>query len=522
MTEKQNSSFSEETLSIWRDTVHLPTFNPLKEDHTTDVLVVGAGITGITAAYMLAKRGVSVTLIDANKLTSGTTGYTTAKISAQHGLIYDHLIRSLGEENAALYYQANKEGLHWIGSHIKENGLHCDFEIQPSLIYATNDQEAKAVEKEKKAYDRLGILSSLKDSAALPFKVKNALIMPGQAQFHPLMYLHELIAELVKMNVAIFEETLAETIEETEKERRVKTKQGFTINCRDVLICSHFPFYDHRFYFARMFAERSYLLACETDRALPDGMYLSAGNPKRSIRGLHLNQKNYLLIGGENHKTGRGESMEHHYEQLASFAKQQFGQTKIVAHWSAQDFTTLDQVPYIGRIAKNSPHILVAAGFHKWGMTTGTLAAQLLTDLVLGRENPYEALFSPSRFEATPMLASFLAENLQVAGQLIKGKLSRPAPLNEHLQNDQAVIAELHGERVGAYRNGKGELTVVDTTCPHLGCEVNWNQGEKSWDCPCHGSRFKANGEVIDGPAKDALTLFFSEAGHEKRAENKE
>ncbi|GAY76927.1 rieske [2Fe-2S] iron-sulfur protein [Sporolactobacillus inulinus] len=228
------------------------------------------------------------------------------------------------------------------------------------------------------------------------------------------------------------------------------------------------------------------------------------------------------MIGGENHKTGRGESMERHYERLADFAEKQFGQTKIVAHWSAQDFTTLDQVPYIGRMTKNNPHILVAAGFHKWGMTTSTIAAQILTDIVLEQANPYLALFSPSRFEATSMLASFLVENLQVAGQLIKGKLSRPVPLSDELQNDQAVIAELHGERVGAYRNEKGELTVVDTTCPHLGCEVNWNEGEKSWDCPCHGSRFKASGEIIDGPAKDPLKLFFSEAGHEKRAGNKE
>lgn len=520
MTEKQNR-FSEETLSIWRDTVHLPAFSPLKGECATDVLVVGAGITGITTAYMLAKRGVQVTLIDASKLASGTTGYTTAKISAQHGLIYDHLIRSMGEEKAALYYQANKEGLHWIGNHVKENDLHCDFNMQPSILYATSDKEAQDIEKEKKAYDQLGILGTLTDSVALPFAVKNALIMPGQAQFHPLMYLHELIAELVKMNVPIYEETLAETIEEKETERQVKTKNG-SISCQHVLICSHFPFYDYRFYFARMFPELSYLLACETDGALPDGMYLSAGNPKRSIRGLHLNQKDYLLIGGENHKTGRGESMERHYERLADFAEKQFGQTKIVAHWSAQDFTTLDQVPYIGRMTKNNPHILVAAGFHKWGMTTSTIAAQILTDIVLEQANPYLALFSPSRFEATSMLASFLVENLQVAGQLIKGKLSRPVPLSDELQNDQAVIAELHGERVGAYRNEKGELTVFDTTCPHLGCEVNWNEGEKSWDCPCHGSRFKASGEIIDGPAKDPLKLFFSEAGHEKRAGNKE
>lgn len=513
---QQANIFSEETSSLWRDTVHLPAFRPLQENRKTNTLVVGAGITGITAAYLLAKNGVPVTLIDASTVASGTSGYTTAKITAQHGLIYDHLIRTLGEEKAALYYQANKEALHWMGSHVLERALHCDYEIQPAVVYATTDQEAKNIEKEKLAYDRLGILGNLTHSIDLPIDVKNALIMPGQAQFHPLMYLHELVADLVKMHVPIFEETLAVDITDKESEPLVMTKQGFGIQCQNVLICSHFPFYDNRFYFSRMFPERSYLAAYETEGKVPEGMYLSASAPKRSIRGLRLNHKNYLLIGGENHKTGRGEPMEQHYQRLESFARQTFGDQDLVAHWSAQDFTTLDQVPYIGKLAKNNPHVLVAAGFHKWGMTTGTLAAQLLTDLVLERANPYVDLFKPARFEAAPMLASFLVENMKTAGNLIKGKISKPQPLEEHLQNDQGIIASLHGRKVGAYRNKEGQLTVVDATCPHMGCEVNWNQGERTWDCPCHGSRFTANGEVLDGPAKESLAMIFSESDHKE------
>jgi glycine/D-amino acid oxidase-like deaminating enzyme/nitrite reductase/ring-hydroxylating ferredoxin subunit len=515
--EQQNTNLSENTSSLWHDTVHLPTFQSLQENRTTNTLVVGAGITGITAAYLLAKSGVPVTLIDASTIASGTSGYTTAKITAQHGLIYDHLIRTLGEEKAALYYQANKEALHWMGSHVQEHDLHCDYEIQPAVVYATTDQEAKNIEKEKLAYDRLGILGNLTPSIDLPIEVKNALIMPGQAQFHPLMYLHELLADLVKMNVPIFEETLAVDIRDKESEPFVMTKQGFGVRCQHVLICSHFPFYDNRFYFSRMFPERSYLIACETEGKVPDGMYLSAEAPKRSIRGLRLNHKNYLLIGGENHKTGRGESMDVHYQKLIDFAREQFGEEKIKAHWSAQDFTTLDQVPYIGRLANNNPRVLVAAGFHKWGMTTGTLAAQLLTDLVLERANPYVELFSPARFEAVPMLASFLVENMKTAGNLIKGKISKLEPLDEHLQNDHGAIASLHGRKVGAYRNKDGHLTVVDATCPHMGCEVNWNQGERTWDCPCHGSRFTANGDVLDGPAKESLSLIFSESDHQNK-----
>ncbi|MCO7125824.1 FAD-dependent oxidoreductase [Sporolactobacillus shoreicorticis] len=518
--EQQNINFSDGTSSLWRDTVHLPAFSPLKENKITNTLIVGAGITGITAAYMLAKSGVSVMLIDADRISGGTSGNTTAKITAQHGLIYDRLIHSIGEEKAALYYQANKEALHWIGKHVNDQDLQCNYEIQPAVVYATTEQEEKQVEKEKEAYERLGILGSITHSIDLPIEIKNALIMPGQAQFHPLMYLHELLADLVKMNVSIFEKTLATDVQDQKSESFVITQQGFRIRCQHVLICSHFPFYDNRFYFSRMFPERSYLIACKTAGDPPEGMYISAGTPKRSIRGLRLNHKNYLLIGGENHKTGRGESIDAHYQHLADFAYTHFGLHKAAAHWSAQDFTTLDQVPYIGRLAKNNPRVLVAAGFHKWGMTTGTLAAQLMTDLVLERANPYAELFSPSRFEAAPMLASFLVENMKTAGQLIKGKLSKPEPLDGHLQRDCGIVASLHGRKVGAYRDKDGNLTVVDATCPHMGCEVNWNQDERTWDCPCHGSRFKANGEVLDGPAKKSLSLLFSESDHQSKTQN--
>ncbi|MCL1632069.1 FAD-dependent oxidoreductase [Sporolactobacillus sp. CPB3-1] len=512
---QQKHVTSENTTSLWRNTLHLPTFSPLNENQTTDTLVVGAGITGITAAYLLAKNGVPVTLIDAASIASGTTGDTTAKITAQHGLIYDHLIHTVGVERAALYYQANKEAVHWIGDHVKKHDLHCDYEIRPAIVYATTDQEAKEIEKEKAAYDRLGILGTLSDDPGMPFAVKSALVMPGQAQFHPLMYLHELIADLVKMNVPIYEQTLAETIRDPASAPLVMTRQGFSIRCRHVLICSHFPFHDNRFYFSRMFPERSYLIAYAFNGTAPEGMYISAGDPKRSVRSLKLNHEQYLLIGGENHKTGRGESMERHYQRLAEFAREQFGTSKIIARWSAQDYTTLDKIPYIGRLAKNNSNILVAVGFRKWGMSTGTLAAHLLADTVLEHENPYTDLFSPSRFEPSPMLASFLMENMKTAGHLVQGKLSKPQPLEDQmLSNGCGMIASLHGRKVGAYRDETGKLTVVDATCPHMGCEVNWNQGERTWDCPCHGSRFHADGKVIDGPAKDPLSLIFSESDH--------
>lgn len=498
-----------ETSSLWRDTVRLPSFKSLNEDIRTEVLVVGGGITGITAAYVLASRGVKVVLIDAGRLASGTTGYTTAKITAQHGLIYDELLAHIGREKAQLYYQANSEALGWIKQTVRDLEINCAYAEQPAVVYATTEREARAIEKEQAAYERLGIPGHLACASDLQIKVINMLTMPDQAQFHPLMYLRHLIAELVKMGVQIYEQTLAVDLEEG-PDPVIHTGEGHTLRCRDVLICSHFPFYDHRFYFSRMYPERSYLLACETDQPLPEGMYISASDPKRSLRGLSLSGKHLVLIGGENHKTGRGESTEVHFQRLEGFADSVLGENRKIAYWSAQDYTTVDKIPYIGRHAKNQPHVYVAAGFRKWGMTTGTLAAHLLADQVLERGNPYAELFSPARFEPDPMIRQFFVENSTIAGHLIKGKLERGRPLSD-LGEGQGSVIRYNGQRAGAYKNIAGNLVIVDTTCPHMGCEVNWNQAEKTWDCPCHGSRFRATGEVIDGPAQEPLERLYTD-----------
>lgn len=507
---QKTAPFSEETCSVWRDTVHLPSFKPLKEDIQTETLIVGGGITGIISAYLLAKEGMKVALIEAAQLCSGTTGYTTAKITAQHGLIYNELIGHFGKEKAKLYYQANREALNWIGQIVQEQDIRCGFQKQPALVYAASEKEAEEIEKEAEAYEKLGIPGSLSDSADLQLQVKKALTMPDQAQFHPLMFLHFLISELVKMGVLIYEETLAVDIEE-EPSCVVHTQEGPRIHCRDVLICSHFPFYDKAFYFSRMYPERSYLMAVETEQPIPEGMYLSAGEPRRSIRSLSLGGEPLVLVGGENHKTGRGENTAVHFQNLAAFADQVFGANKIVFHWSAQDYTTLDKVPYIGRLSAGKRHIYMAAGFRKWGMTTGTLAARLLADQLLERNNPYSEVFSPSRFAADPMIKRFFIENSKVAGHLIKGKLEKVRTSIEDLATDEGAVISFNGKRAGAYKDKNGRLMVVDTTCPHMGCEVNWNQGERTWDCPCHGSRFKANGELIDGPSRKSLKQLFAE-----------
>ncbi len=235
-------------------------------------------------------------------------------------------------------------------------------------------------------------------------------------------------------------------------------------------------------------------------------MYISADDPTRSLRYTPVNGEPLVLIGGENHKTGQGPDTMLHYLALEAFAEKTLGIEEYVYRWSAQDLITLDKVPYIGPVTADKPNILVATGYRKWGMTNGTTAAMLLTDIILKKENPYRDLFSPSRFKkADPDIKKFISFNANVAGHLLKGKLEFVPKDPSDLQNDEGSVVMVNGKRAGAYKDPEGKLHIVDTTCTHLGCECEWNHGERTWDCPCHGSRYSYDGEVLNGPTEKPL-----------------
>ena len=328
-------------------------------------------------------------------------------------------------------------------------------------------------------------------------------MMRNQAQFHPLHYLKTLVELAVKHGASFYEQTVAQHIE-TSTRPVVQTKNGATITCDTVVICTHFPFFDPAFYFARLHAERSYVIAVESHERL-QGMYLSANEPKRSLRYTMIDGKPLLFVGGESHKVGQGTNMIHHYEALQSFSKHIFGLSDVQYRWSAQDLVTLDNLPYIGPIRTSLPHILVATGYRKWGMTTSTVAAHLLADLALQKENRYAQLFAPSRFVADPSLNHLLTEGIDVAKHFLIGKLEYALRTPRDISPGEGAVVNVDGKRAGAYRDEQGRLYVVDTTCTHMGCELEWNNSERSWDCPCHGSRFSFSGKVLEGPATEPL-----------------
>lgn len=486
-----------------------PRYPSLLEDKQTEVGVIGGGIVGILTAYLLAKAGKQVTLIEARELLSGVTGNTTAKVTAQTSMIYNELISTFGEEKARLYYDANTEGMHSIEQIAKELSIDCDWETKDASIYASTAKGLKQLEKEARAYETLAIDGVLTNGQVneLPFKTTGALTMPDQAQFHPVKFLAPLLNEIERLGGSVYERTRA--IKVCKGKMRVHLESGFSLDCDKVVVATHYPFNDFQgLYFSKLSIERSYSLVATTDAPLVNGMYISAESPSRSLRSVRNDKgEDFLLIGGDGHQTGKSsEANQEHYQNLEDFGKRYFAIKDIPNHWSAQDMTTLDKVPYVGQMIRSTPNILLATGFNKWGMAMGAVAAKVLTDNVLNKPNVYADLFNPLRNKLKAKdVQQFTWKNTAVGKDLVVTKAKRPTMTPDDLEPDQGGLVSVDGKKVGGYRDAKGHVHLVKTTCTHMGCGLNWNDAERSWDCPCHGSRFTYAGEVIDGPAVKPL-----------------
>jgi glycine/D-amino acid oxidase-like deaminating enzyme/nitrite reductase/ring-hydroxylating ferredoxin subunit len=504
------AKLSSHPASLWQQQHSSDTFSPLKENISADVTVIGAGITGITAAYLLAKEGLSVALLEAGRVIGGTTGFTTAKISSQHGLIYQDLIKQHGQEKARLYYEANQEGLSFIQESINDLQIDCDFHTLPSFVYSTSKEMEQKVEEEANAYLKLGINGGFAhtEDLSLPFPVKNGVMMRDQAQFHPVKYLNGLLRAFTELGGNVYEHTKATDIQKDSS--IVETESGFEVKSKTIIVSTHYPFNDmNGLLFSRLHIERSYALAAKIEQVtIPDGMYLSADEPTRSIRSaMGPDGEKLLLLGGEGHPTGQHDrDTLTNYEKLAEFGARYFDINDIPYHWSSQDIFSLDRLPYIGPIQKGSENVLVATAYAKWGMTNGTIAACILKDTILNQVNPYKDLFHPSRGEMeASSIKNFVKENATVAKELVKGKLKRKSRSLEELRCDEGGIVHLDGKKVGAYKDSEGTCHLIKPTCTHMGCDVEWNDAERSWDCPCHASRFSYKGDVLEGPATKPL-----------------
>ncbi len=424
--------------SVWTKTAKRPDFESLDQDITTDVLVIGGGMTGILCGYLLKEAGVSCVIVEADKICSGTTGNTTGKLTVQHGLIYHKLIRSFGVEAAKRYLDANREALAKYQSLCRS--IDCDFEKRDSYVYALHDRQK--LEKELKALERIGCRASFVEDLPLPFPVAGAVKIAQQAEFHPLKFAFAAAREL-----SIYENTMVTEL--CPNGARTKEHQ---ITAKTVIVATHFPFVNtHGSYFLKLYQHRSYLIGLENGPDL-NGMYVDEDQKGYTFR----NYGDLLLVGGGGHRTGKKGGGPQVPETLAARC---YPDAKIVYRWAAQDCMPLDDLPYIGRYSAMTPDLYVATGFRKWGMTGAMTAAMLLTDLILDRESPYVGLFSPSR--------SILRRQLAV----------------------------------NALESAVNLATPTLPRCPHMGCALKYNPAEETWDCPCHGSRFTKDGRLIDNPA---------------------
>lgn len=490
--------------SYWIASTEKTNYPTLKEDIDVDVAIVGGGMVGITTGFLLKKEGFRVAILEADGILQGTTGHTTAKITSQHGLIYYQTKNQMGMDKARQYAEANESAIKTIAKLVEEKNIDCDFHWQSAYVYTQSDGYVQKIIDETRTAIDLGITAEYVETLPLPFPIKAGLRFDNQAQFHPRKYLLALAKEIPGNGSHIFEKTKAIDIQQG-KSPTVITEGGQKIVASHVIVASHYPFYDKPgLYFARVYPDRSYVLGVKIKDEFPKGMFINAENPTRSLRSQSFEDKEIVLVGGEHHKPGHGKSTVVHYENLRDFANGTFQVEDILYRWSTQDCMTLDGIPYVGQLASTTPNIYVATGFGKWGMTNSTVSAILLKDLIVGNENPWTSLYDPSRFTPMASATNFIVENADVAVNFVGGKLS-PASLDTDIKENEGKVINVEGKKAGAYRDAKGKLHIVDTTCTHLGCETKWNDAETTWDCPCHGSRYSPEGDVVEGPTTKPL-----------------
>lgn len=486
--------------SFWIDSTPATSY-PLPGSHVSvDVAIVGGGIVGLTAATLLKRAGKTVAVIESRQIVTGVSGHTTAKVTSLHQLIYAELIKQIGEKKAQLYAESNQAAVERVAAFVAEEQIDCDFSRQSAYTFTESGDELGQIKDEVEAALKLGLPASFVQETSLPFAIAGAIKFDNQAQFHVRKYLLHLAKNIPSNGSHLFENTRVQKVDEGNP-CQVVTDQG-VINAQDVIVATHLPILDQGLFFAKTYPKRSYIIGARIDPSkAPEGMYIGSGKAYHSIRTTPSNGGLLLLIGGEGHKVGTVSDTEERYQKLEAYARARFGIDSFEYRWSTQDMVSFDKLPYIGKLTPFNQHIYVATGFSLWGMTKGTMSGMLLSDLILGKENPWTELYDATR--ATPFLTPLsVKEGLDVATRWVGDRLKGLQSSSFSEVNDgEGKLLTINGEKVAAYRDEQGTVHAVSAVCTHLACVVSWNSAEKSWDCACHGSRFSCDGEVIHGPA---------------------
>ena len=494
------NSLAGKPISFWIDSAPDTTFPALSHDVVVDVAIVGGGIAGVTTAKLLKKMGKTVAIVESKKIAEGVSGHTTAKITSLHQLIYADLLKSLGCEKAKIYAESNQAALERVAKFVSDEQIDCDFSRRSAYTFAESEQGVREIEQEYEAALKLGLPAHFVPDTPLPFPVAGAIRFDNQAQFHPRKYLLHLAQSIQGEGSYVFEHTKVTNVEEEKTFCQVMTDRG-TIVAKNVVVTTHLPILDSGLFFAKTYPKRSYIVGARInpDRA-PEGMFIGSGKSYFSVRTTPSPDGLLLLVGGGGHKVGEVSDTEEQYRMVEDYARDRFGIETFDYRWSTQDMVSPDRLPYIGRLTPKS-QIYVATGFGLWGMTKGTLSGMILSDLILDNQNAWASLYDSTRLTpfATPKaIKQSISVGMHWVGDRLKGLSSTSL---SDIAIGEAKLVTVDGEKVAAYRDDDGVMHTVSAVCSHLGCIVAWNNAEKSWDCPCHGSRFSCGGEVLNAPA---------------------
>ncbi|GAA1496818.1 FAD-dependent oxidoreductase [Paeniglutamicibacter kerguelensis] len=492
-----NERLAGEPVSLWVATGGTTEYPGLRGDVEVDVAVIGGGIAGLTAALALKRAGRTVAVVETARVGTGVTGHTTGKVTSLQRLAYTELRDRHGTETARAYGQANEAALGHIADTVATEGIDCDFRRVANYTYAESDDALARVRAEADLAAEFGLPATFTTEVPLPFPVKGAVRFDGQAQLHAVKYLQGLARAVDGDGSFVFEGARAQDIQEGSP--CVVSLEDGSVRARDVIVATNVPFGDHGLFEARSRAHRSYLVAGRVDTPPLDATFISVDEPMRSVLTVGIDGKSYMLAGGEGHPASEATDTAAHYRRLAAFARDRLGVDEVAYRWSTQDGIPLDGLPYVGLMSPDAKHVYVITGLRKWGLTNGTAAALILTATLTGRENQWAAVFNSNRSAPADSAKRPDEENPDATG--------KPAgqPARADLTPGEGTVIEVGGESTAVYRDPEGQVHAVSAVCTHLGCIVDFNPADVTWDCPCHGSRFATDGNVIQGPAVAAL-----------------
>jgi glycine/D-amino acid oxidase-like deaminating enzyme/nitrite reductase/ring-hydroxylating ferredoxin subunit len=492
---------SSASLSLWIDTTPATNYPALRGDVTADVAIVGAGITGITAAYLLSKAGKSVVLVDKGRIAMSETGHTTAHIIEATDADYEDLIKQHGLEGVRQDTAAIRSSIALIRSLVSDLGIDCGFKTVDGYLYAEEEKDREYLKRQQECLRQAGIDTEFVDRVPLPFPTIGGLHYRDQNIFHVRQYLLPLAAAAAKLGARIFESSLITDVETSV----VRSEEG-TIRAEHVLLATHVPLNDRGTLWAKMHVTRTYVVAAPVRPGqITDALFWDTPYPYHYTRLLETAKGLFLIVGGEDRDVGKEGNDEERYQALEDYCRTRFGVASFTHRWSGQINEPADALPFIGP-SSHGRNVWMSTGYSGTGMTYGTLAAILLSDFALGRRNRYADLYDPGRKKLGPILENVVTKATEFPKRMVEKALHRDVEAKSlaEVGEGEGKIVAVEGKKVAAARIN-GEMRTLDPTCTHMGCTVAWNGAEKSWDCPCHGSRFDTRGEVLNGPATKGL-----------------